>query len=96
MSFQHKTQLLQDPFRAQPSAVGSWFSSIFLAFLAIFSCRHHGADRLHRRAGSGVPRERLCHLGAQEFEVSADPAHDPHGPAGRHLEAPGFCGLRTQ
>lgn len=68
----------------------------FLTLPALFTHRHHGADRIHRRAGCGLPRERLCHLGTQEFEVPADPAHDPHGPARRHLEAPGLSGLRTQ
>lgn len=58
--------------------------------------RHHGAHRVHRRAGCWLPGQRLRHVGAPEPAVPADPEDDPHGPAWRHLEAPGLRGVRAQ
>lgn len=58
--------------------------------------RHHGADRLIVCAGCWISRQHFCHLGHQEPEVSADPAHVADGPPRRHLEAAGICSLCTQ
>ena len=73
-----------------PSAAGAAPSS------SAVSRRHHGAHCVHRRAGRRLPGQRLRHVGAPESPLPADPAHDPYGPAGRHLEAAGLRGLRAQ
>lgn len=58
--------------------------------------RHHGAHRLHRRAGRWLPGQRVRHVGSPEPALPADPQDDPYGPARRHLEAAGLRGLRPQ
>lgn len=64
--------------------------------LSAASRRHHGARRLHRRAGRRLPGQRVRHVRAAQPALPADPEDDPHGPAWRHLEAPGLRGLCAQ
>ena len=58
-----------------------------------FPFRHHGADCLSVCTGSWISGQCFCHLGHQESEILADPAHAAYGPPWRHLEAARICSL---
>lgn len=60
------------------------------------TCRHHSAYSVSGGGVSGQPRQHLCHLGPAEPALPADSTHGANGPKRRHLEAAGFCGLRSQ
>lgn len=69
---------------------------IVLSHCVVSLSRHYGADCLGVCTRSWISGQCFCHLGHQEFEIPADPAHAAYGPAWRHLEAARICSLCPQ